>query len=89
MSRTQVEVLCVVVGYQRFEGPCCLRLQVEVFSFETPCSAVMGYHLFGGPCRLHLQVKVFYFVTALSVVGYQTFGGPCPIHLQGEDGLEY
>jgi hypothetical protein len=29
---------CIVVGYQRFEGPCCLHLQWAV----TPCSVVIG-----------------------------------------------
>jgi hypothetical protein len=26
----QVEVFCVVTGYQRFRGPCCLHLHGEV-----------------------------------------------------------
>jgi hypothetical protein len=37
---------CVVVGYRRFGGPCCLILL---------CSAVLGYQRFGGTCCLHLH----------------------------------
>jgi len=39
-----------VVGYQRFEGPYCLRLQVV-----TLCSAVVGYQRFEGPYCLYLH----------------------------------
>jgi hypothetical protein len=55
----------VVVGYQRFGGPCCLHLQgdvieawieiyVKIFWVMTPYSYVVGYQSFGGPCCLHL-----------------------------------
>jgi hypothetical protein len=33
----------VVIGYQRFRGPCCLHLQWVVM----PCSVVVGYQRFG------------------------------------------
>jgi len=42
----------VVVGYQRFGGPCCLHLQVV-----TTCNVVVGHQRFGGPYCLHLQVE--------------------------------
>jgi len=53
----------IVVGYQRFGGPCCLHLQgevsgswieiqVEVFWVVTPCCVVVGYQRFRGPCCL-------------------------------------
>jgi len=57
----------VVIGYQRFRGPCCLHLWVV-----TPCSVVVGYQRFRGPCRLHLQasqpkkLRIFTVVTTSS-----------------------
>jgi hypothetical protein len=58
----------VAVGYRRFGGTCCLRLQ-----FVTPCNVTVGYRRFGGLCCIHLQV-----VTPCSdAVGYQRFGRPC------------
>jgi len=56
----QVEVLwvvtpcSVVIGYQRFRGPCYLHLHWIV----TPCSVVLRYQRFGGPCCLRFQGEV-------------------------------
>jgi hypothetical protein len=47
----------VVVGYQRFGGSCCLRLQVEVLWVVTPYSVVVGYQRFRGPCCLHFHTE--------------------------------
>jgi len=60
--KIQVEVswvmtpCCAVAGYERFEGPCCLRLHGEVstawigiqvvFWVVTPCNVVVGYQSF-------------------------------------------
>jgi len=54
-----------VVGYRRFGGPCCLRLQGEldgawteiqvVFWVMTPCRDVVGHRRFGGPCCLCIK----------------------------------
>jgi hypothetical protein len=58
----------VVVGYQRFRGPCCLHLWVV-----TPSSVMVGYQRFRGPGYLHIWV-----VTLCSVVvGHQSFRDPC------------
>jgi hypothetical protein len=45
----------VVVGYQRFGGPCWLHLQFEVFWFATQRNTVVVHERFKCPCRLHLQ----------------------------------
>jgi len=72
---SQVEVFwvvmpcCVVVGYQRFRGPCSLQLQVEVFRFVTPCNNAVGCQSFRGPCCLH--PKYWYSGTKLRGVGTQ------------------
>jgi hypothetical protein len=73
---------CSVVGYQRFRGPYCLHLQVEVFGVVTLCNVVVGYQRFGGTCCRHLQVEVFWVVTSCSVV--VGFGSTCCRHLQVE-----
>jgi hypothetical protein len=60
-SLSQIDVFWVVtpcsvmVGYNRFGGPCCIYLQVEVFWIVTPCSVVVEYQSFGGPYCFHLQ----------------------------------
>jgi hypothetical protein len=68
--KIQVEVFWVVtpcgvvVGYQHFKVPYCLRfhfimkIQVEFFCVVTPCSVVVGYLCFRGPCFHHLQGEV-------------------------------
>jgi hypothetical protein len=52
-----VKPCSVVVGYQYFRCPYCLRLQVfqvEVLWVVTPCS-VVGYQRFGGPCCIRFH----------------------------------
>jgi hypothetical protein len=67
-----------------------VKIQVEVFWFVTPCSAVLGHQRFGGShaastFRMKIPV-VFWFVTSCSdVVGHRRFGGPCCPHLHPED----
>jgi hypothetical protein len=75
MAVIQVEVFwvvtpcSVVVGYQRFGGPCCLHLHWVV----TSCSVVVGYQRFGGPCCLHLH----WVVTPYNVgKGFSTYWWP-------------
>jgi hypothetical protein len=71
-----VVTLCsVVAGYQRFEGPCCLHLQVV-----TRCNDVVGYQRFEGPCCVQLQIMT----SSGDIVGYQGFGGLRCVLLQGK-----
>jgi hypothetical protein len=80
-----VKPCIVVVGYQRFWGPCCFHLHVEIFWVVMPFNVVVGYQHFRGSRCHHLQVEVFWVVMPFSVVvTYQRFRGPCCFHLQVE-----
>jgi len=80
-----VVMLCsVVVGYQRFIGPCFLLPQGEMavkcrFPIENPDGSFETF------TAVMFQVEVFWVMTLCNVVvGYQRFIGSCCLHLQGE-----
>jgi len=51
----EITQLTTIVKFVRVEVLTAVKIQVEVFWVETPCSVVVGYRRFGVPCCLHLH----------------------------------